>query len=268
MGFIDMLPRKTLVKLTQLFWLAFLILSPLAYVGGVMLILKYNPLARLGLSYDREKAGSIAAQYSSTKGVDVTGWDKFIHFKPNQDLLFYYRLKSGNERDIARLLAHEAVFGVRFRSPDRKENIEVLLSPDGRPLGFSRCLSKSIEVKDAGEESSRKIAEDAVKARLQSSGMSHPIDLKPAELKSDQCYPDTTAVRSYRWRWPLPSLPELDLQSVMTVRGETLVGDQVEAKVETDFAKKYLHSKSWLYWTIVIIYCSLFLVILQRFSFE
>jgi len=239
-----MLSKIFFERKTHRVWIAFLILSPLAYVGGLLLAGRFDTIMRLGLAIDRDQATAKAAQYALSKGVNVTGWDKFYRLKPQNDLLFYYRLRSGVERDRSRQLAPEAVVGVRFRSPDRRENIEVLLGIDGRGLGFGRCISKTVEAKIPAAETSRKIAEDAVKARQASLGVSYPIELIPHEINSDDCHAGSAAVRSYKWRWPTPSLSELELQSILTVRGETLIGDEVQATVDKQFAKQYLHSGS------------------------
>jgi serine phosphatase RsbU (regulator of sigma subunit) len=214
-----------------------LALSPMAYIAGVILILQHEPNAHVGISIDRAKAISIAAQFAAAKGIEVGDWDQFCRFKPENNLLFYYRLRSGAERDLARQLAPEAVIGIRFRSPDRKENIEVLLGPDGRTLGYERKISKSAEYVDPGEEPARRTAEEAVRVRLQTVGMSKPVILNPGEVTGEG-----GQVRKYVWRWPLPSIPELEFQSVIYVRGQTLVGDIVTAEVEGSFAKKYLNT--------------------------
>ena len=239
---------------THWVWIALLILSPGAYLGGLLLASKYDSNMRLGLAIDRDQATLLAAQYALSKGVDVTGWDRFCRLIPQNELLFYYRLRSGIDRDRSRLLAPETVVGVRFRSPDRRESIEVLLTTDGRGLGYGRCIPNTIEAKIPAEESARKIAEEAVKARQATLGVSYPIDLIPQEINSDDCHSGSAAVRSYKWRWPTPSLSELELQSILTVRGEMLIGDEVQATVDDKFAKQYLHSGSTLFIVGKILY--------------
>jgi serine phosphatase RsbU (regulator of sigma subunit) len=218
-----------------------LALSPLAYIAGVILILKHDANARVGISIDRDTAISIAANFAATKGVKIGGWDQFCRFRSKNNLLFYYRLKSGQERDLARLLAPEAVIGVRFRSPDGMENIEVLLGPDGRILGYERKLAKTAEFVDSEEEAARKIAEEAIRARIRENGLSDSVSLTPGEVIGDG-----RQVRKYVWRWPLSSIPELTIQSIIYVRGQTLVGELTNAEIEDGFAKKYLNSNSYL----------------------
>ncbi|MBO0797658.1 MAG: SpoIIE family protein phosphatase [Blastocatellia bacterium] len=217
-----------------------LALSPLAYIAGIVLILRHDPDAHAGISIDRGMAISIAAQFAYARGVDVADWDKFCRFTSKNNLLFYYRLRAGAERDLARRLAPEAVIGVRFRAPDRSENIEVLLGPDGRPLGYERNISKSVEYTDAGEETARRIAAEAIRARLEGAGLvSGRIDLKPGEFTGEG-----RQVRKYVWQWPLSTIPELKLKSVIYVRGQTLTGDTIETDFDDGFSKKYLKENS------------------------
>jgi serine phosphatase RsbU (regulator of sigma subunit) len=234
-----MLLKKNISHKIRRFLIILLALSPIAYIAGVILILRHDPSVGIGISIDRAEAISSAARFAAAKGVDVGGWDHFCRFKPENNLLFYYRLRSGAERDLARQLAPEAVIGVRFRSPDRKENIEVLLGPDGRTLGYERKISQSAEYIDPGEDTARRIAEEAVRARLRTVGISKSVDLNPGEVMGDG-----RQVRKYTWRWPLPSIPELEFQSVIYVRGQTLVGDIVTAEIEDSFAKTYLNKRS------------------------
>ncbi len=255
----NMLPRKIIVRKTRWIWVAFLLLSPLAYLAGVYIIFKDDPSAKIGVSIDRDIAISSAAQYAEIKGVNVTGWDSFCRFLPEDNLLFYYRLKTGAEKATSQLLAPEAAFAVRFRSQDRRENIEIFLDVNGRPLGYLRNLSKSIQFVDQGEEVSRKLAEEAIRARLRTAAIDHPVQLTPGEVSIESG--ESGEVRKYNWRWPLSSLPELNLQSVISVRGDTIVGDQLKAKIDESYAKKSLGSASIVRLVSIIVYGLVVLIV-------
>jgi serine phosphatase RsbU (regulator of sigma subunit) len=244
-----MLPRKIIVRKTRWVWIVFMVLAPLAYAAGVILTLQHDPMVHVGAGIDRGGAVSIAARFAAGKGIDVGSWDQFCRVKAENNLLFYYRLRSDAERNLARSIAPETVVAVRFRSPDKKENIEVLLGMDGRILGYERRMSRSISFVDPGETVARKVAEAAVRARLESAGISQPIDLKQGEVVGDG-----GQVRRYVWRWPLSSMPELKLESIVSVRADALVTDQVVAKVDESFARQYLHSKSRLRIISIILY--------------
>lgn len=259
-----MLPKTLLAsnaRRMRILWITLLLLSPFAYLVGARQILKYDTPALLGLSIDRNKAIAIASDFAASKGVEVAGWKALCHFKFNKDLFFYHRLPSNADRERAHTLAPGTVIGVLFRSPDRSENFEVDLTADGRVLGYQRRSSQTGEEIDAGEPAARKLAQDALQQRLSASGLSFPIELKLGEARGDEKVdPEGRIgrlkgiVRNYTWSWPFQAIPELKLESVLTVRGNALFSDRVEAKIDKEFAKKNLNAGGWLKVTSSIIY--------------
>ncbi|MGH9767502.1 MAG: PP2C family protein-serine/threonine phosphatase [Blastocatellia bacterium] len=236
-----MLPRTILVKKTRWVWIAMLALSPLAYVAGSSLLFKYDPNLKVGFTIDRRSAIDAAARFAGSKGIDVTGWDSLCRVKTTNDLLFYYRLDKGGESEVARSLAPEVVVGVRFKSPDRSETLEVELGPDGRPLGYTRNISKQRELGSIAEPAARQVAVEAVKSRLARHGVSFDVDLK-LEESSDA----GVVIRKYNWKWPLTTIPELTVDSELSFRGGVLVSDKVEADIDSTFARSNLNSRSIL----------------------
>ncbi len=239
-----MLPRTILVKKTRWVWIALLALSPLAYVAASSLLFKYDPNLKVGFTIDRQSAIEAAARFAASKGIDVTGWKTMCRVSADNDLLFYYRLDKGGESKIAKRMAPEIVVGVRFKSPDRSENLEVELGHDGRPLGYSRILSRQREVGSVTEPVARQIATDAMKSRLAQLGVSYDVNLKLEESADAGVF-----IRNYTWKWPLATIPELTVNSKFAFRGGVLVRDTVDADVDSTFARTYLNSKSS--WKIV-----------------
>src|SRR5215510_13650570 len=166
-----MLPGTILIKKTRWVWIAMLALSPLAYLAGAYLIFKYNPNLKAGFSIDRRLAIETAERVAASRGIDVKGWMSLCHVRQTDNLLFYYRLDKGRESQIARSLAPEVVVGVRFKSPDHLESLEVELGPDGRALGYTRTFSGRREVGAIDEPAARQLAVGAVKSRLAPDGV-------------------------------------------------------------------------------------------------
>jgi serine phosphatase RsbU (regulator of sigma subunit) len=252
-----MLPRTILVKKTRWVWIALLALSPLAYLASASLLFKYDPNLKVGFAIDRQAATEAAARYAGSKGIDVTGWPSLCRVNTNNNLLFYYKLGQQREREIAKELAPEVVVDIRFKSPDRLENVEVKLGPDGRPLGFTRTISKQRELGTIAEAEARKLAEEAVKSRLARHGISANVD-----LKLDEGSDAGVITRRYIWQWPLGTIPELNVRSVLSFRGGVLASDRVEAEVDSKFARSSLYSKSTLRIVFAIIYGILVAVVL------
>src|SRR5215475_12208812 len=155
-----------LIDKTRSIWIVMFALSPLAYLVGSSLHFKYDPNLKIGFEIDRQSAIEEAARFAKSKGVNVTGWKTMCKVTKSDDLLFYYRLNKGREGQIARQLAPEIVVGVRFRSPDEKESMEVQLDPNGRELGYTRDLTKQRNVGETPEPASRLMAVEAIKSRL------------------------------------------------------------------------------------------------------
>jgi len=252
-----MLPRTILIKKTRWVWIALFALSPLAYVAGSSLLFKYDPSLKVGFTIDRQSAIEAAAQFAASKGIDVTGWNSLCRVRTTNDLLFYYRLDKGRESRVARLLAPEAVVGVRFKSPDGSESLEVELGPDGRPLGYTRNISKQRELGSMAEPAARQIALEAAKSRLAHHGVSSDVALTLEESS------DAGVInRKYTYKWPLTTIPELTVSNELSFRGGVLVSDTVEAKVDSKFARSSLNSKSGLKVAFSVAYGLLIAVVL------
>ncbi|MCG3160721.1 MAG: hypothetical protein JMDDDDMK_01796 [Acidobacteria bacterium] len=252
-----MLPRTILVKKTRWVWIALLALSPLAYVAGSFLLFKHDPNLKIGFTIDRQSAIEAAARFAASKGIDVAGWDSLCAVKTENNLLFYYRLDKGRESRIARQLAPEVAVGVRFKSSDGLDRLEVTLGPDGRPLGYTRRISRQRDVSAITEPAARQMALDAVKSRLAQQGVSSDIDLK-LEESSDA----GVVSRKYTWKWPLTTIPELTVNSQLSFRGGLMVSDTVEAEVDSKFARSNLNSQSTLKIVFAIAYGLLVAVVL------
>src|SRR5262249_32877849 len=244
-----MLPGTILIKKTRWVWIAMLALSPVAYLVGARLIFKYDPNLKAGFSIDRRSAIEAATQVAASRGIDVTGWMSLCHVKQSDNLLFYYRLDKGKESRSARSLAREVVVGVRFKSPDQGEGLEVELGPDGRTLGYTRTFSGQRELGAIAEPEARQTAVEAVKSRLAQMGISSDVDLKLEEIARTGA-----VIRKYTWKWPLTTIPELTVSSEGWFRGKVLASDTVKAEVDSTFARNNLNGRSTLKTIFIIAY--------------
>ncbi|MGE0129851.1 MAG: PP2C family protein-serine/threonine phosphatase [Blastocatellales bacterium] len=252
-----MLPRTILVKKTRWVWIALIALSPLAYVAGASLLFKYDPNLKVGFTIDRQSAIEAAARFAATKGIDVAGWNTLVRVSTDNNLLFYYRLDKGSESRIARSLAPEVVVGVRFKSPDGLDRLEVTLSPDARALGYKRNISRQRDVGSIAEPAARQMAVDAVKLKLAQHGISSDVDLKLEESS------DAGVVnRKYTWKWPLTTIPELTLNSELSFRGGVMASDTLDADIDSKFARSALNSRSTLKIVFAIAYAILVAAVL------
>jgi serine phosphatase RsbU (regulator of sigma subunit) len=255
-----MLPETNLIKKTRWVWVVMLALSPLAYMAGSSLLFKYDPNLKVGFKIDRRAAIEAAAKFAASKGIDVTGWNSLCHVDTENDLLFYYGLDKGREGQIARQLAPEVVVGVRFRSPDSLESLEVKLGPDGRALGYTRNFSKQRKVGDIAEPEARRRALETFKSRL-SQHLVPDGALSDVDWKLEEKAETGAVIRKYAWKWPLKTIPELTIRSELSFRGDVLTGDTVNAKIDSAFAKSNLNSGSTLKTAFAVAYGLLIAVV-------
>ncbi|MBL8171083.1 MAG: SpoIIE family protein phosphatase [Acidobacteria bacterium] len=256
-----MLPKRILAKKSKWVWIAFLALSPFAYGLGIWLNAKYDPHIRVGLGADRAQMIAIAARYVASRGIDVSGWSPLCRYQPQNDLMFYYRLQQDDERGRARTLVPEATVGVLFRNPNGAENLEVVLSHDGRPLGFQRFPARTLEIPEISEAEARQLAQEAIKSRLAAAGLAVPANLG-AELKLEETPGSSGSSRRYTWKWPFPALPELTVESVVSVRGNILLSDRVLAKLDPTFASQRFNRNSTTKIVSILVYALLLTVVL------
>ncbi len=239
--------------------IAMLALSPLAYLAGSFLIFKHDPNVEVGFRVDRRTAIEAAARFAISKGIDVTGWESLLKVKDvnaTNDLLFYYHLDKGEEGRIARGLAPEVALGVRFKSPDRLETLEVEIGPDGRVLGYTRYFSKRREVGAIAETEARRLAVEAIKARLAQSGATAGV--APA---LEERIEDGAVIRKYTWKWPLTTIPELTVSSEVIFRGGVMAADVVTAKLDSAFAASRLNGGSTPKIVLTVTYVALIVVV-------
>ena len=256
-----MLPETNLIKKTRWVWVVMLALSPLAYMAGSSLLFKYDPNLKVGFKIDRRAAIEAAAKFAASKGIDVSGWKSLCHVETANDLLFYYGLDKGKEGQIARQLVPEVVVGVRFRSPDSLESLEVQLGPDGRALGYTRNFSKQRKVGDIAETEARRIAMETFKSRL-SQHLVQDGALSDLDWKLEEKAETGAVIRKYAWKWPLKTIPELTVRSELSFRGDVLTGDTVNAKIDPAFAKSNLNSGSTLKTAFAVAYGLLIAVVM------
>lgn len=256
-----MLPKKISAGKTRRLFIAFLVLSPLAYFIGSWLTLKHDPMARAGVSLNRQESVAIATDFATAKGVNTAGWSNLCHFKLNNELYFYQRLEQNAAREQARAIVPATILGVLLRSPDRKENFEVEMTVNGQVLGYEHRTSSETEESDPGEPAARQVAQQALQKRLSSWGISDAVEVHQIEATGDKRVDPQGrlgrpkgAVRKYTARLPFPTLPELEVNCTLTVRGNRIIGDRVDATVNSDFAQKQLNHRPWLKGTSIAIY--------------
>src|SRR5262245_3071296 len=97
----SLLPSKLRSSRFRWVWLTLILFAPLAYAGAVYLLFKNDPSYHAGLQTDRQQAINIAAQYATSQGYNVTGWQQYCTVTARNDLHYYHRMHSGPELERA-----------------------------------------------------------------------------------------------------------------------------------------------------------------------
>lgn len=259
-----MLLNKLFSSPTKTFATTLLLLSPLAYVLGIWLVIKFDTSARTGLTIDRAQAINLAADVAKANGLDLTNWSSICWVKADNDLHYYQQLPSNADRDLAKKMFPASRVTVLFRAPDRSENFEVELSADGRPIGHSFRSPKTGDTEDPGEPEAKKIAEQALQKQLAAVGVPYSGELQlegqPGPRPAGQAPPPGAmrpkgVSRRYTWKWPLNSTPELKLESSFVVNGGKLMSQRINAKVDDEFVKTHHASRKWLKVISILAFC-------------
>jgi serine phosphatase RsbU (regulator of sigma subunit) len=225
-----MLPKRLLATKGRWYWLIFLYLSPLAYLAGVFLIARYDLTAQTHFAYDRGKAIELAQNYAADRGFDVRGWVPFLSARFDNPRIFYYRKKSGPELDRLRALAPAIWTRVLFYSTESKGNLQVFLTPEGKPYGFSRSVPAAEPAADPGADAAKQLATSTFAHWFTPEEIA---SLKLIEEKTDTV--GSVVVRRYQWKLPLASAPELNLNYWVNVRGDRVTREETTVSLTRDY---------------------------------
>lgn len=230
-----MLPKRLLTPRSRWFWLAFLVLAPFAYLAGFVLISRYDPVAQTDLTFARNEAIELGTRYAAERGLDVRGWDAFLSAKANNSLLFYYRIRPGEDTARIRAIAPSAWVRLLFRSSDGAQNILFTLTPDGKVTNVSHTPPASTPVPtDPGDARARAIAEATLQTWLQPSEIA---GIKPPEVKVERN--DNRVTRQHIWMLPFESRPELNLKYYATVTGDQVTRQGFESNLSDTFLRQH-----------------------------
>ena len=242
-----LLPRKLAASRWRGLWLALLLLAPLAYATGAWLYVKHNENARAHLTLDRAQAFAKAIAYLSTKGVNVTGWQRYLHLEPNDDLRFYYSFSADRAR--AAQFVSPLTLKLLFRKADGSQIADVWLGPDGSPLGFRQTLWQAEKESALPPDDARRLAEERLHARPEAAFANFAAEPKVSETTDKGAL-----TRSYVWEWQVPALTELNARTTITVFGNRVIGEEIETKLDAKYARRVLHADQPLKLTSNILY--------------
>lgn len=219
-------------QLANRIWQILLWLSPLAFFAGLVLYRQHNAEMQVPFHLDRNQAVAQAHAFATSKGLETAQWEAICKAQDYNPLYFYYRIKGETLAAPLRLLAPPAAIRVLLTEPERKQNLEVVLAPDGHVLSYKRSF---IDLKDeaaAPEEVAHTAAEAALRARPEAKYLAATAQPTRAEDRSSGAL-----LRAYTWQWSTPQTPELEGKTTIIVRGREVVAEETSADLETRYAE-------------------------------
>jgi serine phosphatase RsbU (regulator of sigma subunit) len=257
----ELLPRSVVSTRSEIWWLLFFVLFPLAYVGGVSLEMAQESPASMAGFQDRAASIRTAEQFAASKGYSVAGWHQYVIAETNESLLAYYAANKNPATAAASSLAPGQEIQVLFRSPDQSHEFRTYLSLTGRVTGYdfgkstqrSRQVSTNIgtiqintdtTTSHDDDESSMKNAimptdmeAEAIarKTLANNPALSQLVKLGKADVTSDE---GDSARRQVTWEATPPQLSGLTLKIAVSVRDSQVVAQHIEGKVDNEHRAK------------------------------
>lgn len=213
-------------------WLILLWLAPLAFLAGLILYRQHNAEVQVPFQVDRYQAIALAQEFASAKGIQVTNWEALCKTEAYNHRYFYYRIKGAAIPDVLRKIAPAAAIRVLLSEPQRKQNIEVFLAPDGRVLSYNRNFADANGVTDLDEEKAQELAQTTMSARPEAIY----IDPNTRPIRSEDRGTAGT-IRQYRWNWKAAETSELEGNTTIYIRGNEVIGEVSSAELETKYAE-------------------------------
>ena len=253
------LMRRPASRGARIAWAVFLIVGPLAYVGGSILERRGVGNDIVDITLDRESAIATAQQFAAQHGLDTTAWSGYVSIDPAEDLLGYFRMHREPVAVTARSLTPPVIARVLLvsRGGDRAR---ILLDQAGHVNGFDFTHASTLtSAPPASDRAALQVAQDSAAAIPNLSSL-FPLNAP----KVDSLSKTGPGCRSYTWNLASASLPGINFEVDSAVCGTTLVRQTLKAGVDKKYERAHwgrdrtplsvLQGIYALYMTLVMIY--------------
>jgi hypothetical protein len=250
--------RGTASTSVRILWALFLILGPLAYIGGSML--EQRGMSRTGsvIALDRDSAIATGQQFIASRNIDTANWNQYASIDPSKDLLEYFRL----HREPAAIAAQSFVSPLTLRvlMVSGSQVAQVFLNRSGHVIGYDFTKVKAAT---AGEPLQGDQALGIARASVdQIPHLASTLTLEKPEYTALE--KSGKGCGSYTWPAKASALPGIKFSVVAAVCASTVVKRRVTASVNDAYAAahwgrtgmplKVLLGVYALYITIVVVY--------------
>ncbi len=203
-------------------WVAVVLIlaAILGYTLSALLMTRVDAFARAGVAVDRWAAIRIARQHAALQVPDAASWQVLVYAEPDDALRRLLASHPGPEAKLVKQLRPPLLITVVLCDPGGSDTVTVSMSTSGEVIGFRSKLSATIVQSPPSGPGSRDLAEDAFRRRLGDAGARFKMQNKEVSTGND--------TQVFSWLWRPASLPGLEVQAQVAVRGARVVSDTVE----------------------------------------
>jgi hypothetical protein len=218
----------------------FFALCPLALASGILL--QVNNVGKdrfdeFNLKTSRAQAIQTARDFLQSQGLDTTGWKAYSAAKTDSDLFRYLRMKPPLEASVVRELVPPASGSVLFQSPDGKRRATVIVSLQGRVLGFdfhSAVDPIMTPDKDGAEELRTALSLMAADPQLRTIFARSTPEIATIDQGGNG------KLRRFTWHAPFGSEHELELEFSATIRNAQVLSRNLAGTIDRVYAARRL----------------------------
>jgi hypothetical protein len=198
-------------------WAAFLLLAPLAYLGGALLMMRYDTRAQSGIAISRAEAIEAARAVAAREGVDTRDWKAYFVFQGQREWRHYIATRGGDDAARLRALAPEARGRVLLRSNTDGAAFEVQLTPRGHVLGFQQRLSESARAVPIDDKAALALAQKAF--ATQAGTTANAFQLADSRVRREEAI----TRRTWVWRRAVPGHGDVSQEVTVSLQDARVV---------------------------------------------
>lgn len=225
-------------RVAQAAWTVWLLLFPVALVGGYFLIRNTEPKPPISVAIDGPKAIAIARAFAKTQGIPIEAWTASYGYGMNNTLLAFVNSKA--ERRVLWKVAPPMYGVVTMSNRALKQSGKISISLEGRVFGYEwKNLPRSNKV--LSDDQALKLVESQL-----------PTAMKFRQPSVDKKTDQKNTERKYTFH--SMKYGDMDVTVRATVQGDRITSLQADAEPDLAAAsdRKYLQ----MFLAIVgVIYC-------------
>ena len=232
---VSILPGSFPTARNRILWSIFLVLFPLAFVGGVLLIRAEERSNQMASYVDRDGATAAAVRFAASQGIAAVDWNRYVTIETNDTLLSYYRVRQGRRIPAERGLLPARQVQVVLRAAGGKREVRVWLSLSGRVVQYEENESLDAPTSNKAESLTKEQEASMAQRAVAQSGLSDVFSLEgPGAVSENEGRPEVA------WDVHPFDQPELTCHVVVGIHNGRVVSQKIKTSVDNEYAGAHL----------------------------